>query len=81
VPTTNRVSSLYGCTTGSPSGVVHSTLRPVVLITLTEGLTLVHFSAQLERFVWDRGARRGRVDRVEGVFEGVFLCQTRLKLS
>jgi len=26
-----------------------------------QGLTLVHFSAQLERFVWHRGARVGVV--------------------
>jgi len=32
-----------------------------------QGLTLVHFSAQLERFVWDRGARKGCVARVEGM--------------
>jgi hypothetical protein len=36
-----------------------------------QGLTLVHFSAQLERFVWDRGARRGCVGRVKGVSWGV----------
>jgi len=34
-----------------------------------QGLTLVHFSAQLERFVW--GARRGCVARVKGEL-GVF---------
>jgi hypothetical protein len=29
--------------------------RPYHLVPLGQGLTLVHFSAQLERFVWDRG--------------------------
>ena len=33
--------------------------RPLLVrtlgVTLLQGLTLVHFSAQLERFVWDRG--------------------------
>jgi len=32
--------------------------------TVSQGLTLVHFSAQLERFVWDRGLRGGIVWRV-----------------
>jgi len=37
-----------------------------------QGLTLVHFSAQLERFVWDRGcARRDCVARVKGVLGAV----------
>jgi hypothetical protein len=31
-----------------------STLKPEPA-TVMQGLTLVHFSAQLERFVWDRG--------------------------
>ena len=26
---------------------------------LAQGLTLVHFSAQLQRFVWDRGCPQG----------------------
>jgi hypothetical protein len=26
---------------------------------ISQGLTLVHFSAQLERFVWDRGCAEG----------------------
>jgi hypothetical protein len=55
-----------------------------------QGLTLVHFSAQLERFVHLYGigvARRACVARVkkavggvQGV-QGVCLCPTRLKLS
>ena len=36
-----------------------------------QGLTLVPFSAQLERIFWDRGARRVNVARVKGVSGGV----------
>ena len=32
-----------------------------------QGLTLVRFSAQLERFSWDGGALRGCVAHVKGV--------------
>jgi len=52
-----------------------------------QGLTLVHFSAQRERFLWDRGAFRGRLEgvwQVLGVFMGCLqciLCQKRLRLS
>ena len=28
---------------------------PLIRAALEQGLTLVHFPAQLERFVWDRG--------------------------
>jgi hypothetical protein len=35
-------------------------------VTSDQGLTLVHFSAQLERFLWDRDARRDCVARVKG---------------
>jgi hypothetical protein len=52
-----------------------------------QGLTLVHFSAQRERFLWDRGACRGcilgvfkRCQEGLGGAQGVF-CQTQLKLS
>jgi hypothetical protein len=38
--------------------------------TARQGLTLVHFSAQLERFVWDRGACRGCSGGVEELSEG-----------
>ena len=34
---------------------------------LRQGLTLVHSSAQLERFLWDKGLRKGCVARVKGV--------------
>jgi hypothetical protein len=43
-----------------------------------QGLTLVHFSAQLKRVLWDRGAVRdcsGGVQEVSGVnkeYQGVF---------
>jgi hypothetical protein len=40
-------------------------------VALAQGLTLVHFPAQLERFLWDMGARRGCVVRVKGVLWGV----------
>jgi len=36
----------------SRGSVVFSTIG---LPALAQGLTLVHFSAQLERFLWDRG--------------------------
>ena len=36
-----------------------------------QGLTLVHFSAQLERFYGIGGARRGCVARVKGLLGGV----------
>jgi hypothetical protein len=29
--------------------------------TMDQGLTLVHFSAQRKRFLWDRGASGGRI--------------------
>jgi hypothetical protein len=34
------------------SGMMHAAAT-------TQGLTLVHFSAQLKRILWDRGAFRG----------------------
>ena len=39
-------------------------------LAVRQGLTLVHLSAQLERFVWDRGCAEGWGDvaRVKGVF-------------
>jgi hypothetical protein len=36
-----------------------------------QGLTLVHFSAQLKRFLWDRGAFRGRSGGALEVSEGM----------
>ena len=54
---------------------------------LHQGLTLVRFSAQFKRFLWDRAAFRGCVgvvQEVSGGFRGVsgfVLCQKRLKLS
>jgi hypothetical protein len=41
-----------------------------------QGLTLVHFSAQLERFVWDGGAHTGGIARVRGCSGcvGWFVC-------
>jgi hypothetical protein len=52
-----------------------------------QGLTLVHFSAQLERFLWDRGCAYGLCCPCSGGVRGClgcveyFVCQTRLKLS
>ena len=57
-----------------------------------QGLTLVHFSAQLKRILWDRGAIRGRLAGVQEMAGGIkvyhirkcsgcILCQKRLKMS
>ena len=55
-----------------------------------QGLTLVHFSTQHKRFLWDRGASRsclGGVSKVSGDMRsirgcsGCSLCQKWLKLS
>ena len=58
----------------------------VAAATFNQGLTLVHFSAQLERFLWDRGCAqgvfgaclrgvlwgfRGYLGVVQGVFRGL----------
>ena len=40
-----------------------------------QGLTLVHFSAQLERILWDRGAFRGCLQVVWEVSGGVMVYQ------
>ncbi len=39
-------------------------------VALRQGLTLVHFSAQLERILWDRGAFRGCLEGVWQVSGG-----------
>ena len=42
-----------------------------------QGLTLVHFSAQLKRILWDRGAFRvclGGVEKCHGVFKSIRGC-------
>jgi len=39
-----------------------------------QGLTLVHFSAQLERFVWDRGYAEWLCNLCEGVVRGCSGC-------
>ena len=53
-----------------------------------QGLTFVNFSAQRKRFLWDRGCVyalfrdcSSGVREYQGLFEGVFLCQKRLRLS
>jgi len=39
-----------------------------------QGLTLVHFSAQLERFVWDRGCAQGLCSPCRGGVRGCLGC-------
>ena len=83
LPASSAVMYTPCCVMGSVWYVWHASP------TVGQGLTLVHFSAQLERCLWDRGcgARRGRLTRIEGVLDGVegvqgvSACQTRLKLS
>ena len=41
-----------------PAGSAANTLRTCSL-TSTQGLALVHFSTQVERILWDRGAFKG----------------------
>jgi len=53
------LSTLHGWVANSPQSGDGDGLR--------QGLTLVHFSAQLEQFLWDRGSV---VARVEGVLWG-----------
>jgi hypothetical protein len=57
---------------------------------VSQGLTLVHFSAQLKRILSDRGAFRdclGVFRRCQGILRsirgcsGYVLCQRRLRLS
>jgi len=52
-----------------------------------QGLTLVHFSAQREHFLWDRGLFRGGLggvlrgaEQIRG-YLGCILCQKRFRLS
>jgi hypothetical protein len=40
-----------------------------------QGLTLVHFSAQRKRFLWNKGAIRGYQGVVQGVLEVIFLAE------
>jgi len=56
-------------------------IDPPYLVTL---LTLLHFSAQGKRFLWDRGCVWGLFRGCWGILWGVnrvFLCQKRLRLS
>jgi len=53
-PRWKEVRNLWMCTKGSTNSSS---------VTTHQGLTLVHFSAQLERFPWDRGC-------AQGLFEG-----------
>jgi len=45
--------------------------RPAVAAAAGQGLTLVHFSAQLKRILWDRGAFRRCLGGVEEVSGGI----------
>jgi hypothetical protein len=49
------------------SPVVAIVVKSFVVVSNTQGLTLVHFSAQLERFLGIGGAVRRCVARVKGV--------------
>jgi hypothetical protein len=52
-----------------------------------QGLKLVHFPAQLTRFLWDRGCCRGYLGGVKEVLAGIMgclgctLCRKRHRLS
>jgi hypothetical protein len=56
---------------------------PLSTATSRQGLSLVHFSSQRKRFLWDRGCIRGCSGGVSGELGwfGCPLCQKRLKLS
>jgi hypothetical protein len=45
-----------------------------VLVAIVHGLTPVHFSAQLERFVWERGCAQGLCSPLQGGARGCFGC-------
>ena len=60
-PNLRRYSEAFG----SERATASTTLRPS---SRGYGHTLVNFSAQLERFVWDRGCAGGYVARVKGLF-------------
>jgi hypothetical protein len=48
------------------------TRRHAASLATSQGLTLVDFSAQLECFLWDRGARGVSTARLKGVLGGVY---------
>jgi len=73
-PLTPRVYTLTESTatesssTAESPGTAESPWAPSTLVQQQQqGLRLVHFSAQLERLLWDRGARRDCEARVKGV--------------
>ena len=49
--------------------VLEPSRRPLTM-TYEQGLTLVHFSAQLERFLWDKGCMQGLFRWCVGGFRG-----------
>ena len=62
-----------------------STTAPAAFF--VQGLTIVHFSAQLKRFLWNRGCMKGLLRGClggvmgHGGCVGCVLCQKRLRLS
>jgi len=68
--------NLACCAFATCSGAEWNATLKYSVSTWHQGLNIVHISAQLERFVWDGGARRGCVAHVKGVFRlcRVFLC-------
>ena len=74
---------------GSPQqvGVAADMIRKIIAEGDGQGLTLVPFSPQRKRFVWDRGCIegffRGCLGGVRGYrgYLGCILCQKRLRLS
>ena len=54
----NECKALPSTTTASREANVKwpvAALYPPVICTVDQGLTLVHFLAQIKRFLWDRG--------------------------
>jgi len=78
----DRVSILAAVLTMSPNRRYRGCFTPITPPTTDQGLTLLHFSAQRKRFVWDRGCiqwgLRGcvlGVRRYEGVSRGYFVSE------
>ena len=70
-PTPPRATASAAATAAS---AITSTVRHV--LAHAQGLTLAHFRAQLERFVWDRGCAQGLCSPRKGVYGvcRVLLC-------
>jgi len=69
------------------SSALAARTRRTAWLASEQGITLVHFSAQLKRCVWDRGCIQGLFRGCLGVsggigeYVGCILCQKRLRLS